>query len=184
MGIALPIPILAGGKSLVYLLPPPEILAHLTAPRSTCVILHRYTDDDEGHFTTARCNGRSVLIARDQHGDTVRRVGRCSIMLMIEGVELPELLHVSNCSGSLRIRRTGDIWTRQLLAAARIASSRLESVLFEPVANRPTCYKVTIAFTRLGKAINGPLDDRSAVRCDREITRADREATGRSFSRN
>ena len=148
-------------------LPPPEILAHLVGPRSNCVIGHRYSDEEAGNFTTARCNGRGSVLARDQHGDTVRAVSRCSIMLMIEGVELPELLHVSNCSGALKIRRTGDVWTRQLLASGGIAPSRLDRVIYYPVPRRPSCYRIAIMFTPPGKRENGPLDERSAMRCDR-----------------
>lgn len=148
-------------------LPPPEILAYLTGPRSACVIGHRYTDEEAGHFTTARCNGRSVVLARDRHGDTVRRVSRCSIMLTIDGVELPQLLQVSNCGGTLKIRHTGDLWTRQLLVSARIAPYRLESVLYEPVAHRPTCYRISIAFMPPGPRSSGPLKELAALRCDR-----------------
>ena len=148
-------------------LPPPQILTHLAGSNSQCVIGHRDTDDEAGNFTTARCNGRTSVIARDWHGDTIRRVDRCSIMLMIEGVQRPELLHVSNCGGSLKVRHTGDMWTRQLLAATRVAPSRLERVLYEPVAKRPTCYRISIAFTPPVKPTDTPLGERSAVRCDR-----------------
>ena len=148
-------------------LPPPEILAHLMGPGSSCVIGHQYTDEEAGHFTTARCNGRSVVLARDRHGDTVRRISRCSIMLTIEGVDFPKLLRVSNCEGTLKIRQTGDIWTRQMMASARIAPYRLESVLYEPVSHRATCYRISIAFTRPGHRVSGPLKELSAERCDR-----------------
>ena len=146
-------------------LPPPGILAHLTAPGSACVISHRYTDDEDGNFTTARCNGRSVVIARDRRGDTVRRVSRCSIMLTINGIHFPELLRASNCRGALRIERTGDIWTRQLLKSAGIAPSWLEGVQYEALAHRPACYRVAIVFTPPGRPVNTSFDERSMVRC-------------------
>jgi len=147
-------------------LPSPEILAHLTGPHSTCVISLTRTDAESGDVTSARCGRRHHVIARDYHGETVRRVSRCSTMLMIEGVELPRLLHVSNCSGSLRIRHTGDIWTRELLASGHIDPARLERILYEPVAHRPTCYRVSVAFALPGTATYTPLGDRSATRCD------------------
>jgi hypothetical protein len=147
-------------------LPPPEILARLAGPQSTCVISLTRTDAESGDVTSAQCGRRHYAIARSYHGDNVRRVSRCSIMLMIEGVELPDLLHVSNCSGPLRIRHTGDMWTRELLASARIAPARLEQILYEPVAHRPSCYKVSVAFTLAGTATHTPFGDRSALRCD------------------
>lgn len=147
-------------------LPPPEILAHLTRPGSSCVIGHRYADEEAGSFTIARCNGRSVVLARDRHGDTVRRISRCSIMLTIEEVDFPKLLRVSNCNGTLRIRHTGDIWTRQLMASARIAPYRLDSVMYEPLSHGATCYRISIAFTPPGQSVSGPLKQAAARRCD------------------
>jgi len=161
----------------MHALPPPEILAHLTGPGSNCVISHLYTDEEAGNFTTARCNGRRTVIARDLHGDMVRQISGCSIMLTIEGVRFPRLLHVSNCSGAMRIRQTGDIWTRQLLAAGRIARSRLEGVQFYPVARQPACYRIAIAFTLLGMPTNAPLEGRSATRCASPL-RGSRRAPG------
>jgi hypothetical protein len=148
-------------------LPLPEILAHLTGPQSTCVISLTRTDAESGDVTSARCGRRSYLIARDYHGDSVRRVSNCAIMLMIEGVELPRLLHVSNCGGPLKVRHTGDIWTRQLLASARIAPSRLDRVIYYPIPRRPTCYRIVIGFTLPGTQSYVPLGERSTTRCDR-----------------
>jgi hypothetical protein len=148
-------------------LPPPEILAHLTGPSSHCVISYQYTDVEAGDPTRARCGAREYVIARDYHGDSVRRVSSCAIMLMVEGVRFPRLFAVNNCSGPLEVRNIGEGWTRGLLASARGASSRLDRVLYSPVAHRPTCYRVSILFTPLGKTTNTRLDERTAIRCDR-----------------
>jgi hypothetical protein len=154
------------GNSLINALPPPEILAHLTGPQSTCVISLTYTDEESGNVTSARCGKHRYVLARDYHGDSVRRINSCTVMLMIEGVRFPRLLHLSNCDGPLRVRHTGETWTRELLAAGRIAPRRLDRALFDPVAGRPTCYRVWIAFTALRNPPSGPLGDRSTVRCD------------------
>lgn len=156
---------------MIDTLPPPEILAHLTGPQSTCVISFTDTDAESGNVTSARCGGHRYIIARDYHGDSVRRLSQCSIMLMIEGVRFPRLLNVSNCSGALKLRQTGEIWTRQLLASARIAPSRLDKVIYYPVARRPACYRITIAFSGPGRS-EGPLTERSAKRCDHIPDRA------------
>jgi hypothetical protein len=145
----------------------PDILAHLTGPKSNCVISLTRTDAESGDVTSARCGRSNNVIARDYHGDSVRRVSRCAIMLMIEGVELPRLLHVSNCGGPLKVRHTGDIWTRQLLASARISPSRLDRVIYYPVLRRSTCYRIVIGFTLPGTQRYVPLGQRSTTRCDR-----------------
>jgi len=160
------------GKSVIDALPPPEILAHLMGPQSTCVIGFTYTDAESGNVTSARCGGRPYVIARDDHGDSVRRLSKCSIMLMIEGVRFPRLLNVSNCGGALKVRRTGEIWTQELLASARIAPSRLDRVIYYPIRHRPACYRILIMFTLPGTANYEPLGERSATRCDRTAGRA------------
>ena len=148
-------------------LPPPEILAHLNGPGARCVISFQYTDAEAGDPTEAQCGARKYVIARDYHGDSVRRVRDCAVMLMVEGVRFPRLFAVSNCGGALQVRNVGEGWTRDLLASARIAPARLDRVMYYPVAHRPSCYRVSIVFTPLGTATNTPLGERSAVRCDR-----------------
>jgi hypothetical protein len=86
-------------------------------------------------------------------------------MLMVEGVRFPRLFGVSDCSGPLKVRNVDEGWTRDLLAGARIAPSRLDRVLFSPVAHRPACYRISIAFTPPGKAANAPFEERSQTRC-------------------
>jgi len=152
---------------VLHSLPPPEILAHLTGPSSHCVISYQYTDAEPGDPTRARCGVGEYVISRDYHGDRVRRVSGCAIMLMVEGVRFPRLFGVSNCSGPLKVRHVGEGWTRGLLASARIAPARLDRVLYSPVAHRPTCYRVSILFTPAGRTTNTRLDGRTAVRCDR-----------------
>jgi hypothetical protein len=148
-------------------LPLPEILAHLTGPQSACVISLTHTDAESEDVTSARCGRRYYVIARDYHGDSVRRVSSCAVMLMIEGVELPRLLRVSNCGGAFKVRYTGDVWTRQMLASARINPSRLDRVIYYPVPHRPTCYRIVIGFTLPGTQRHVPLGERSTTRCDR-----------------
>jgi len=148
-------------------LPPPEILAHLKGPNSHCVVSFQHTDAEAGDRTEAQCGARRYLIARDYHGDSVWRVRSCAVMLMVEGVRFPRVFAVNNCSGALQVRNVGEGWTRELLASARIAPARLDRVVYYPVAHRPTCYRVSIMFTPLGKTTNTRLDERSAVRCDR-----------------
>lgn len=152
---------------MIDALPPPEILARLTGPQSTCVISLTYTDAESGDVTSARCGKHRFVLAHDYHGDSVRRVNSCTVMLLIEGVRFPRLLHVSNCGGPLRVRDTGEAWTRELMKAGRIAPSRLDRVFYYPVAGRPACYRVWIAFTARGNPPNNVLSDRSTVRCDR-----------------
>lgn len=148
-------------------LPPPEILADLKGPSSHCVISLQRTDGEAGDPTEAQCGARRYVIARDYHGNSVRRVRSCAVMLMVEGVRIPRLFAVNNCSGALQVRNIGEGWTRDLLASARIAPARLDRVLYYPVAHRPACYRVSIMFTPLGKITNTRLDERTAVRCDR-----------------
>ena len=157
---------------MVNTLPPPEVVAHLTGPGLSCVISLQRTDAETGDLTRAKCGTRSYLIARDYHGDSVRQVSGCDVLLMIESVRFPRLLHVSNCRGALKVRRIGDTWTRQLLGASRIAPSRLDRVIYYPVAHRPACYKIAVVFTLPGKQDNGPLRERSATRCDRVSDRS------------
>ena len=159
-------------------LPPPEILAHLKGPSSHCVIGFQYTDTEAGDPTTAQCGARRYIIARDYHGSSVRRVRDCAVMLRVEGVRFPRLFAVSNCGGALRVRNVGEDWTRDILASAQIAPSRLDRVLYSPVAHRPTCYQVSILFTPSGKPTNVPLGERSAMRCASVGTNAAGTASG------
>ena len=152
---------------MINALPPPEIVARLTAPHSSCVISLQHTDAESGDPTSAQCGNHRLVVANGFHGDNVRRISNCAIMLMIEGVDMPRLLHVSNCRGTLRVRQAGEIWTRQLLASARIAPSGLDRVLYYPIAHRPACYRIAIVFTPPGKPSDGPLAERSAIRCAR-----------------
>ncbi|HWI84778.1 MAG TPA: hypothetical protein VNT42_00445, partial [Sphingomonas sp.] len=71
-----------------------------------------------------------------------------------------------------KTREIGNIWTRELAASARIAPSRLDRVLYYPIAGRPACYRVAVMFTPPGKQANAALDERSATRCDRIASRA------------
>jgi len=150
---------------LISALPPPEILAVLTAPQSSCVVSLTYTDAESGNVTSARCGPRRYVIARDYHGDSVRPLSRCDVMLMVEGVRFPRLLHVSNCRGGLKVLHIGETWTQQLLSAGGIARSRLDRVIYDPVARRPACYRITIVFTLPGTSRYVPLGERSATRC-------------------
>ncbi|WP_116090771.1 hypothetical protein [Sphingomonas crusticola] len=151
---------------MIDALPPPEILAGLNGPATRCVISYQYTYPEAGDVTSARCGNRRYLIARDYHGDSVRRLNGCAVMVMTEGVRFPRLFHVDNCRGPLQAREVGKVWTRELLAAGRIAPARLDRVIYYPLAGRPACYRVSIAFTPPGKRTNTPLDERSAMRCD------------------
>lgn len=157
---------------MIDALPAPEIVARLAGPRSICVIRLTHTDAESGDPTSARCGRRRIVIARDYHGDNVRRLSRCSIMLMIEGVRFPRLLHVSNCEGPLQVRHVGDVWTQQLLAAAKVAPSRLDRVIYYPIRHRPACYNITVMFTMPGTRRFVPLGERSATRCYREVNRS------------
>ena len=57
---------------MIDTLPPPETLARLTGPGSTCVVSYQHTDAESGDVTSARCGGRYHIIARDYHGDSDR----------------------------------------------------------------------------------------------------------------
>ena len=133
---------------MIDALPPPHILTRLAGPSSHCVVSIQHTDAETGDPTEAQCGARRYLIARDHHGESVRRVRRCAVMLMVEGVRFPRLFAVSNCRRRLEVRNVGEGWTRGLLASARIAPGRLDRVMYYPVAHRPSCYRVSIMFSR------------------------------------
>jgi hypothetical protein len=65
------------------------------------------------------------------------------------------------------VREIGEVWTRELAASKRIASSRIDRVMFYPQAHRPACFRVAVVFTLPGKPTNTPLLEGSAVRCAR-----------------
>jgi hypothetical protein len=161
--------LIAGWRIAEFLMidaqPPMEIVARLAGPAGACVIQYQRNGSEAGDVTRVRCGARSRVIARSDHGASVRRVSRCAVMLTVEGVRFPRLFQIGNCGGALQVRELGKVWTHALLAEGRIAPARLDRVIYYPVADRPACYRVSIVFTPQGKTTNSPLNDRSSVRC-------------------
>lgn len=156
---------------MIDALPPMEIVARLAGPASACVIQYRRDDSDAGDVTSVRCDGRSRVIARSDHGASVRRVSRCAVMLTVEGVRFPRLFQIGNCGGPMQVREVGKVWTHAVLAEGQIGPARLDRVIYYPVAGRPACYRVSIVFMPQGKTTNTPLAERSVVRCGGAETR-------------
>jgi hypothetical protein len=143
----------------------PELIAQLVARGSHCEIVRLVTDDERGDRVEVRCGAAAKALGHALKGLSLDKISECQVVVTLNAVNVPKLLGVDNCGGSIRVNDLGRTWVAKLRMKNGVIPSRLDYVSYEKSSERAGCYKVTITYDAVAGSQNTAFVAKSEEYC-------------------